>query len=289
MKKIAKINIMLLLIITICLVGVYYAYRIKKPMVNNQPVIIPREEINITIIPGWNLRQIASDWAKKGIIKNEEELYDLLGHPAYNYRAHSEVAPVLALANESEWAELFMDKPNNVSYEGYLFPDTYRVYADAKVEDILRKIFSNLNKKINEEMRADIKKQNKTIYEVLTMASVVEKEAGNKNDMAMVADIFWRRNKMRWAMQSCATVNYITGKNDPGISAEDRKIDSLYNTYKYPGLPLGAISNPGLEAIKATIYPLSNEYWYFMSGKDGQTYWAKTLDQHNANVYKYLR
>ena len=121
------------------------------------------------------------------------------------------------------------------------------------------------------------------------MASVVQKEAPSKDDMALVADIFWRRNKMNWALQSCATVNYITGKNDPAVSAADRAIDSLYNTYKYPGLPLGPIGNPSLKAIRATLYPTSNNYWYFMSDSKGEMHYAKTLEEHNINVAKYLR
>ncbi len=175
-----------------------------------------------------------------------------------------------------------------ISYEGYFLPETYRVYADAKPEDVIKKIFNVLDDKITPEMREEIKKQNKSFFEILTMASVVEREASG-NDMALVADIFWRRNKMNWALQSCATVNYITGKNNPAINSVDRQIDSFYNTYKYPGLPLGPIGNPSLAAIKATIYPDKNDYWYFMSDTKGGMHYAKTLDEHNANVKKYLR
>lgn len=266
----------------------YYYYKQTRPVY--VPVQVePRKEIDVTVIPGWGLRQIAADWVEKGIIKDKEELYDLIGKPAYNYRAVGEKAPVLKLANDSRWIDLFSDKPDYVSYEGYLFPDTYRVYVDATVDNILEKIFSNLNKKITIPMRQEIKNQKKTFYEVLTMASIVQKETPTKKEMSMVADIFWRRNNQNWALQSCATVNYITGKNDPGVTLKDRKTDSLFNTYEYPGLPLGAISNPGLNAIQATIYPEKNNYWYFMSGTDGETRWAKDLAGHNNNVYKYLR
>ncbi|MFA5128164.1 MAG: endolytic transglycosylase MltG [Patescibacteria group bacterium] len=282
------LNLFLLFFIAgISAAGFFYYKHTHAPKIAN--IIIPRKEIDITIIPGWNLRDIADDWVKKGIVSSTEDVYVLLGKPAYNYKAHGETAPVLALANNPEWAELFADKPNNVSYEGYLMPDTYRVYADATPEDVLKKIFTNLNDKITSEMRAEIKKKNKTFYEILTMASVVQKEAPTKEEMAMVADIFWRRYDKNWALQSCATVNYITGKNDPGVSSGDKDINSLFNTYKYPGLPLGAISNPGRGAIEATINPQNNSYWYFMSDADGVTHWARTLDEHNYNVAKYLR
>lgn len=283
-----KINCFLIVLIIILGAGGYVYYKKTHPKYIPPP-IEPKEEINITIIPGWNLRQVADDWVKNKIIEKPEELFDLLGEPAYDYKSNKEKAPVLDLAKDEEWAELFEDKPGYASYEGYLFPDTYRVYADATPEDILKKIFANLNKKITSEMREEIKRQGKTIYEILTMASVVEKEAAHKEDMSMVADIFWRRYKRDWALQSCATVNYITGKNDPGISSNDKQLDSPFNTYKYPGLPYGAISNPGITAIEAVVYPKANSYWYFMSGKDGITRYAETLDEHNANVYRYLR
>jgi len=273
------------LIFVVGLGGLFY-YRASRPKYTPPP---PREEINITIIPGWNLRQIAADWVKKGVIKNESELYVLVGEPAKNYRATKKDAPVLPWVNTSTLAELFSDKRASVSYEGYFLPETYRIYADAKPEEVVEKIFGVLDDKITAEMRAEMKKQNKSFFDILTMASIVEREASREEDMKLVADIFWRRNKMNWALQSCATVNYITGKNDPAVSAADRAIDSLYNTYKYPGLPLGPIGNPSLKAIRATLYPTSNNYWYFMSDTDGEMHYAKTLEEHNINVAKYLR
>jgi len=270
----------------------YYKRQHRRPQHIPPP---PREEINVTIIPGWNLRDVAADWKKKGIIKSEDELYELLGKPAYNYRVHREsVSELFFLSEEAQRTStrqypLVETKPNYISYEGYLFPDTYRVYADAKPQDVLKKIFTNLESKITTEMRTEMDRQNKSFFEILTMASLVEREARTPEDMAMVADIFWRREKMGWALQSCASVNYVTGKNDPGVLDIDRAIDSAYNTYKYPGLPLGPIGNPGLQGIKAALYPQKNNYWYFMTGTDGQMHYAQTLEEHNINVAKYLK
>lgn len=284
-----KITIVsLLIIIAVPLAGVWYY---KK---HNQPKYVPlppRKEINITIIPGWNLRDIAKDWQKQGVIKNEEELYQLLGKPAFNYKANRLQAPTVLFDNvpAEEIYPLLATKPGYLSYEGYLFPDTYRVYADAKPEDVLEKVFDNLENKITDEMRAEIIKQKKSFFEILNMAALVEREARTPEDMAMVADVFWRREKMGWALQSCASVNYITGKNDPGVLDVDRAIDSAFNTYKYPGLPLGPVGNPSLKGIAAVLYPQKNNYWYFMSGTDGAMHFAKTLEDHNINVAKYLR
>lgn len=251
--------------------------------------VVPRAEMNVTIIPGWNLRQIAADWVVKGIIKSEDEFYGLVGKPAYNYKAHNEFAPKLDFVATSSFDYFFRYKSKNLSYEGYFLPDTYRVYADAKPIEIIEKIFDSMNAKITPQMRSDVAAQGKSWEDILTMASVVEKEAPTADSMGMVADIFWRRENAGWPLQSCATVNYVTGKSDPAVSGKDKNINSLFNTYLYPGLPLGPISNPSLTAIKATIYPIKNDYWYFMSGTDGAMHYAKTLEEHNRNVYKYLR
>lgn len=282
-----KKNLIIITAILIILIAGIFCYRKFHHRAHTPPP--PRKEINLTIIPGWNLRQVATDWVKNGVIKNENELYDIVGRPAYNYKAHGEMAPKIFFAGTSTVVYFFTVKPSNLSYEGFLFPDTYRVYADAKAEDVLKKVFANLDEKITPQMREDIARQGKDIFEILTMASVVEKEAPTKESMAVVADIFLRRYQKKWALQSCATVNYITGKNDPGVTDKDRAINSLFNTYKYPGLPLGPISNPSLQAIVATIYPQRNDYWYFMSGADGAMHYAKTLDEHNVNVFKYLK
>ncbi|PIT88368.1 MAG: endolytic transglycosylase MltG [Candidatus Magasanikbacteria bacterium CG10_big_fil_rev_8_21_14_0_10_36_32] len=280
-----KISIISLVILLAFPAAGYFYYKKTHP----KYIPIPRPEINIRIKEGWNLRQIADDWKNKGIVSSTENIYNLLGQPAYNYEMQGKTAPVLALANDSRWAEIFFDKPDDSSYEGYLFPDTYTIYQDSDLNEILEKIFENLESKITIEMRAEIKKQGKTIFEILNMASIVEKEAPDEKNMAMVADIFWRRLDEGMALQSCATVNYVTGKSLPAVSAADKAIDSQYNTYKYRGLPPGPISNPSLTAIKATIYPEKNNYVYFMSGSDGVIHYAKTLEEHNINVYKYLK
>lgn len=284
--KVAIIS--LLIIVAIPVAGFWYYKKHSRPTYTPPP---PRKEINITIIPGWNLRDIAKDWTEKGIVKSPEELYAALGEPAKNYKASHQKSPVLNFDGISagEKFPLLASKPDYVSYEGYLFPDTYRVYANAKPEDVLKKIFTNLENKITDKMAIEMYKQDKSFFEILNMAALVEREAKTPEDMAMVADVFWRREKMGWALQSCASVNYITGKNDPGVLDVDRAIDSAFNTYKYPGLPLGPVGNPSLKGITAVLYPQKNNYWYFMSGTDGQMHYAKTLDEHNINVARYLK
>ncbi len=110
-----------------------------------------------------------------------------------------------------------------------------------------------------------------------------------EQDRALVADLFWRRLKIGMALQADSTVNYITGKNDSVVSLIDLQKDSPYNTYKNKGLPPGPINNPGLSAIRAAIYPKANQYWYFLTTKDGQVIYSRTFEEHVANKRKWLK
>ena len=290
----AKLSIFSLAMVSALLASGFFYYQKIHP---KPAPIEPRKEIDITIIPGWNLRQVAENWTAKGLIKSASELYYYTGEPACIFsRANPQACPrPLGLESVVSAYSVLGEEIGN--YEGYLFPDTYRVYADAKVDEVLDKVFANLQTKLSDEeiknAIADFippgSKKPAGLENILIMASLMEKEARTPKDMAMVADIFWRRLQKNWALQSCASVNYVTGKNDPGVSAKDKSVESPYNTYKYPGLPPGPICNPGLNAIQATIFPQPNDYWYFMTGTDGVMRYARTLDEHNYNVAKYLR
>ncbi|MBI4133255.1 endolytic transglycosylase MltG [Candidatus Uhrbacteria bacterium] len=162
--------------------------------------------------------------------------------------------------------------------EGYLFPDTYRIFADATADDIVQKMRANFDTKVGTISQAD-----------LILASIVEREVALDEDRRMVADIFMRRQNVGWALQADSTVNYVTGKDTPSLSLEDRDLDTPYNTYLYPGLPPGPISNPGLSSIEAVRNPLPNDFWYFLTDAAGNVHYAETLDGHNENKARYLR
>ena len=136
-------------------------------------------------------------------------------------------------------------------------------------------------------MRADIKAQGKTINEIITMASIIEKEVPHAEDMKKIAGIFYQRLNIGMAMQSDATINFITGKGTTRPSAEDLQVASPYNTYKYRDLPPGPISNPGLAAIEAAIYPEKNDFLYFLTTPEGQVIYSRTYAEHLAAKYKY--
>lgn len=239
----------------------------------------PRLEKTITIIEGWSVRDIAKYFVKNGIIANEEALYELTGQPA---DTDTSVYPPLLDFSMME------DKPKNLSLEGYLFPDTYRIYEDSTPEDVLMKLLGTMEVKFDSELRAEMKKRGFTIHETLTIASILESEVRASKDRALVADILERRLKNGWPLQMDSTVNYVTGSNRPSATYAELENASPWNTYKYRELPPGPIANPGLDAIRATVRPEKNPYWFFLTSPDGTVYYAKTLEEHAANK-RYLK
>ncbi|RMD52012.1 endolytic transglycosylase MltG, partial [Candidatus Parcubacteria bacterium] len=230
--------------------------------------IAPHNDVAITVPEGYTLAQIGELVAENFDITMEE----------WN-KAVGQFSPL-----EDHPFVIKAQKPDNVDLEGYLFPDTYRFYPDANAEEIAQKMLDEMAEKFDDSSVPD----GWTIHSVLTLASIVEKEVRTPEDMAMVADIFIKRLEIGMALQSDATVNYITGGNSAAVSGADLDIDSLYNTYKYSGLPPGPISNPGLAAINAVLHPKSNDYYYFLTTKAGDVIYAKTFDEHIANKAKYL-
>jgi len=237
-------------------------YQIAKKMAQGD--IIKDEVI---ILEGWDTRDIAKYVESKNICQR-------------NYFIS------LTEKNYSNEFGFLIDKPQSAGLEGYIFPDTYQIAKGESCEDILKATLANFDKKLTPDLRAEIKKQNKSIFDIVTMASLLEKEVRTLDDKKIVSGILWKRISIGMPLQLDATVNYVTDKSDASVKIKDTKIDSPYNTYKYKGLPKGPISNPGLDSIKAAIYPKQTNYWYYLS--DGKTHFSETLEQHNAAAVKYL-
>ena len=261
---------------------------------NSEPEIkfVPKPEDTIRILEGWTSRDIGQYFEKLGKWQSEEFL-ESAGFPQTDYRRHKELP---ALVDKSDRFSFLADKPKYYGLEGYLFPDTYRVYATSTVSEVIDKMLANFDNKLTAKMRADIKAQGKTIYSIITMASLIEKEApidyqnNNDKDAKIISGIFWNRLKIGQALQSDATLSYILNDNKPQHSGSELETDSPYNTYKYRGLPPGPICNPGLLAIEAAIYPSPTDYYYFLTPKGkNEVIYARTYDDHLKNKYKYLR
>jgi UPF0755 protein len=171
--------------------------------------------------------------------------------------------------------------------EGYLFPDTYLFLSNTKPEAIIKEMRANFLKHIK-SLNDEISKFNKPLSDIIIMASIIEEEARGIEDRRMVSGVLWKRMEKGMLLQVDAPFYYISGKST-AVLYKDLEVDSPYNTYKYKGLPKGPISNPGLEAIRATVTPLYSPYLFYLTGKDGEMKYSVTYDGHLANKDKYLK
>lgn len=232
--------------------------------------------IKATMPEGWTNQEIDNYFVKNNMFAKDE----------FKRTADD---PVLAGQLKGKYAFL-ADQPSGLGLEGFLFPDTYSFFKTATVSEVIEKMLVNFDRKLKPEWRQEIARQGKTIHQVVTMASIIEKEVRKQEDMKMVSDIFWRRIRSGQGLESCATLAYILGVNKPQYSLEDTQIDSPYNTYRNNGLPPGPISNPGASAIEAAIYPQANKFNFFLTASgSGETVYSVTFDEHVRNKNKYLK
>jgi len=183
--------------------------------------------------------------------------------------------------------EDFLEGSKNL--EGKLFPDTYLIPKDANAQKIIEILTKNFAKKTPMPSK-----------EVLILSSIVEREAKFEEDRPIVAGILLKRLKNGWPLQADATVQYAVGSKRCGsqnkgcewwpkkLTREDLKINSPYNTYVYSGLPPSPICNPGLKAIEAVLNPVETDFWFYLSDKEGKMHYAKTAEEHQENIKKYL-
>ncbi len=181
----------------------------------------------------------------------------------------------------------FINEVDDGDFEGYLFPDTYFFMPNSKASDVILMMRENFARNIK-EYEADIAKYEKPIEEVITMASILEGEGNNIQSKRMIADILWRRIRKGMPLQVDAPFKYYNGKNSYTLSKEDLQEDHDYNTYVNKGLPPTPINNPGLDSIRAAITPTPNQYWYFLSDRKGNTYYAVDFEGHKRNRELHL-
>jgi len=225
----------------------------------------------VTIPEGFTLHEIETRLKEGGLVAGENLSSQKIESFSGNY-------------------EFLKNMPQKANLEGFLFPDTYKFDKEVAQREILQKMLDNFESQVTEKMRFDIASQGRTLFEIVTMASIIEKEVKTPSDRRMVSGIFWQRLKNSYPLQSDATLSYIFGDKIAMHTFEQTKIDSPYNTYRYIGLPPGPINNPGLDAIEAAIYPQKSDYYFFITKPDtGEAVFAKTLQEQNANVVKYLK
>jgi len=175
--------------------------------------------------------------------------------------------------------------------EGYLFPDTYLFPKTASASAVVNKMLATFDKKTS-EFKDGISSAKLSLEDIVTLASIVERETRTDAERPVVAGILINRLDIGMGLQADATVQYAVGTPEnwwPVITKQDQTSSSPYNTYKFRGLPPTPIASPGLSSLKAAIFPQENDYLYYLHDSKGQIYYARTLEEHNENVRKYLQ
>ncbi len=255
----------------------------------------------ITIIPGWTCEDIADYLVSIGALEDTEEFLELCNDP--DLFAGSSYALSAAQADENT---NFEDR--KYALEGYLAPDTYRIFLSATAEGIINTLLTQNNTVIDEVFYGDTEyyrdedgnyqevetyESDLTMDETIILASIIEKEAANETDFARVSAVFHNRLKMGWKLESDPTATYLTGENKLILSEEEINDENSYNTYYITGLPAGPICNPSQAAIEAALNPdltyIQEGYLYFCATDptSGVLAFAKTLEEHEANVATY--
>ena len=179
-----------------------------------------------------------------------------------------------------------VDKPRGASLEGYLYPESFQKDATTKPTQIITSSLDEMQKRLTPEIRAQFAKKGLSVYQGITLASIIEKEVSIVSDKALVSQVFYKRLSMDMGLESDPTAFYgaIIAGQEPSL-----QYDSAYNTYLVKGLPPGPISNVSQESLKAAAYPANTDWLFFVAGDDGKTYFSKTLAEHEANIDRYCK
>jgi UPF0755 protein len=182
--------------------------------------------------------------------------------------------------------------PGAKTLEGYLFPSTYMVPRKTGAADLVRLMAGQFRKKLTPDLQSAADDRGLTVRQLVTLASIVEKETARPDERPLVASVYANRLRIGMGLQCDPTVIYaltLAGRYTGNLKRDDLEFDSPYNTYRYRGLPPGPIASPGKESLEAAAHPADTEFLYFVSRNDGSHAFARTLEEHNRNVDKYQR
>ena len=193
----------------------------------------------------------------------------------------------LARALEAERLATATDVARAASVEGYLFPDTYQFVRGMTAEEILTRMVQRLRAKLTPELQAHTRARGLTVHELLTLASIIEREAVAREEMKLISAVFWNRLKLDMPLQADPTVQYALGKARQSLTRADLQTDHPFNTYRRSGLPPGPIASPGLLAIRAALEPAPVKYLYFVAVDERHHHFSTTVEEHSAAVARY--
>lgn len=319
-RKIFKFLLFLMIIPLIILIGIYLFFIFVK----NPPADFPIDK-SLVIPPGSTVQDVSLLLKEKHFIRSELAFFlyfSIFENPAslkastYSFsepQTISELANQLAEGNyskgllrlthiEGETVEDVALKAEELLvefsadefiklakvHEGKLFPETYMIPATYEEQELLNLFLETFAQK-TQSLEFVTSSTSLSMDEVIILASILEREANTKESKEIVSGILQNRLAIDMPLQADATIEYVLHKPLKDLTSEDLKIDSPYNTYLNKGLPPTPIGNPGLEAIKAVLEPKTTEYMFYITGEDGNFYYAKDYDEHRKNIKKYLR
>jgi UPF0755 protein len=222
--------------------------------------------LQVTIPEGYDVRQIAQMLDDDGVVHKKDFLEAAKNFAPYDY--------------------MITNSKANYRAEGFLFPDTYEIGKDFSSEDILKLMAKQFDQKLTAEMRERAAEMKLSIYDLVTIASLVEKEAKFDEDRPIIAQVFFSRLRIGMPLQSDTTIQYLLDKPKVNVTMQDIKMESPYNTYQNEGLPPGPIANPGSASIKAVLHPADTDYLYFVADSEGHNHYSKTYEGHLSEVDK---
>lgn len=218
------------------------------------------KETTITVPEGYTIGDIANELEKKHIVTAQEFLERAKLVVPYTY--------------------MYGPQPVTYRVEGFLFPSTYNIPEGATADDIIRMMAKEMNQQLTPNMRKQLEAQHMTIFEFITLASLVEREALFDEDRPIIAAVFKKRLAEGMPLQSDATISYVLGYSKVHVTLADTKLESPYNTYVNPGLPPGPICNPGIKSLEAVLNAGETDYRFFVADKEGHNHFSKTYEEH---------
>lgn len=329
---------LLLFISLLVLGGIFYIGGLRWWIENSKPVSSDETKQRFVVPKGFSASQISNKLEEQGLIKNAlafkifvqvkglakkiqageydvseslslSQLVDKLTHgpdevwvtiPEGLRKEEIVERFIKAFGLTSNQANIFKAEflEETETKEGFLFPETYLFPKTTTASLVAQKLIQTFDTKVGEKVKMDIEDTGYSLGELLTLASLIERETLTDAERPVVAGILIKRAKNGWPLQVDATLQYAIASQDckgkvecnwwPLLTAENFEIDSLYNTYRYTGFPPGPIANPGLSSIKAAVYPEQSDYWYYLHDDSGEIHYARSLEEHNKNKGDYL-
>ena len=229
--------------------------------------------INVRFQEGWRTEQYAEQLVQAGLIQTTDQFTQAIQNGTWSY-------------------DFLASRPNENSLDGFLFPDTYQFRADATPDDIVNTMLQNFEARVPAAEQAKAQDLGMNLYQVMIVASIVEREAVVPDERPIIASVYYNRLKQNMPLQADPTVQYAMGTTSnwwPEVTPDDLNVQSPYNTYQTPGLPPGPICNPSLASIDAALNPAQTDYLYFVAKGDGSGshVFAKTYDEQLQNIQKY--